>query len=185
MGLRQSTICYSQICSPIFTHRNSFEGRRFILHYSFAFYIIPVRLKQWLASLGLGVGLNAVLLLTYSAVLFSSRMAFARGRAVTSLVLLLVLILVGGLDILGTEVCRREERQGQLCRPFLHIDQDRRADRVEIPHVMGDILEVAGIFAGIEVERNQRVRYRGCRQDGSSRRGQATGCRPRSRCGWS
>src|SRR4029078_10515260 len=75
-----------------------------ILHYSFAFYIIPVRLQQGLASLGLGVGLNAVLLLTYSAVLFLAVWLLARGRAVTSLILLLVLILVGGLDILGMVV---------------------------------------------------------------------------------
>ena len=39
----------------------------------------------------------------------------------------------------------------------LHIDQDRRADRVEIPHVMGDVLEVADILAGVEVERHERV----------------------------
>ena len=33
-----------------------------------------------------------------------------------------------------------------------------RADRVEIPHVMGDVLEVADIFAGVEIDRYERVR---------------------------
>ena len=78
-----------------------FEGRRFILHYSFAFYILPVRLQQWLQSLSLSVGLNPILLLTYSAALFLAVWVLARGKAVTALVLLLVLMLVGGLDLLG------------------------------------------------------------------------------------
>ncbi len=39
----------------------------------------------------------------------------------------------------------------------LGIDQDRRTDRIEIPHVMRDILEVADIFAGIEIDRDQAV----------------------------
>ena len=40
----------------------------------------------------------------------------------------------------------------------LHVDQDRRAHRVEIPQVVGDVLEVAGVLAGVEIERDQRVR---------------------------
>ena len=97
-------LLFTDLLAQYLPIETSFEGRRFILHYSFAFYIIPVRLQQGLASLGLGVGLNAVLLLTYSAVLFLAVWLLARGRAVTSLILLLVLILVGGLDILGMVV---------------------------------------------------------------------------------
>src|SRR6202021_956927 len=40
----------------------------------------------------------------------------------------------------------------------LHVHQHRRAYSIEIPHVVGDVLEVADIFAGIEGKRNQRVR---------------------------
>ena len=40
----------------------------------------------------------------------------------------------------------------------LGIDQDRRARVVEIPNVMGDVLEVADIFAGIEIDRDERLR---------------------------
>ena len=41
---------------------------------------------------------------------------------------------------------------------ILHIDQDRRADRVQIPNVMSDVLVMADIFARIEINRHQRVR---------------------------
>ena len=37
------------------------------------------------------------------------------------------------------------------------VDQHGRADRVEIPDVMGDVLEVADVLAGVEIERDQRV----------------------------
>src|SRR6476620_6452789 len=39
----------------------------------------------------------------------------------------------------------------------LGIDQDRRAHGVEIPHVVRDELEVADIFAGVEIDRYQRL----------------------------
>ena len=39
----------------------------------------------------------------------------------------------------------------------LDINQHGGADRVEIPDIVGDILEVADIFAGVEIERHQRV----------------------------
>jgi hypothetical protein len=39
----------------------------------------------------------------------------------------------------------------------LDVDQHRRADRIEVPYVVGDILEVTDVFSRVEVERNERV----------------------------
>jgi hypothetical protein len=36
-------------------------------------------------------------------------------------------------------------------------EQHRRTNRVEVPHVMRNVLEVANVFAGIQVERDKRV----------------------------
>ena len=38
-----------------------------------------------------------------------------------------------------------------LAALVLDVDQHGRADRVEIPHIMRDVLEVAGVLAGFEV----------------------------------
>ena len=43
-----------------------------------------------------------------------------------------------------------------LAALILHVDQDRRAHRVEVPHVMGNVLEVADVFAAVEVERDKK-----------------------------
>src|SRR5262245_12688692 len=40
----------------------------------------------------------------------------------------------------------------------LDIDQDRRGGWIEIPHIVRDVLEVAGIFAAIEIKRYKRFR---------------------------
>jgi hypothetical protein len=39
----------------------------------------------------------------------------------------------------------------------LYVDEDRRADRVKIPNVMRNILQMANVLAGIEIKRNERV----------------------------
>ena len=39
----------------------------------------------------------------------------------------------------------------------LHVHQDRRAHSVQIPHVMGDVLKMPAVFAGIQIDRDQRV----------------------------
>jgi len=40
---------------------------------------------------------------------------------------------------------------------ILDHGQDWRRDGVEIPYIMGDILEVADIFAGIQIDRHQTI----------------------------
>src|SRR5512132_652726 len=40
----------------------------------------------------------------------------------------------------------------------LNINENRRTRWVEIPHIVRDVLEVADIFAGIEIKRHQRLR---------------------------
>ncbi len=50
-----------------------------------------------------------------------------------------------------------DDARNDLAVLVLNIDQDRRADRVKIPNVMGDVLIVAGILAGVEIERHERV----------------------------
>jgi hypothetical protein len=44
-----------------------------------------------------------------------------------------------------------------LAALVLGVDQDRGAGRIEVPHVMRNVLEVADVFAGVEIERDQRV----------------------------
>ena len=78
-----------------------FEGRDFIFHYSVAYYITPVRLKQLFEALLGRVSLDPILLVTYSAVLFVSVRMLAGIAAVPALILFLVFSLAGGLDVLG------------------------------------------------------------------------------------
>ena len=42
----------------------------------------------------------------------------------------------------------------------LDVDEDRRADGVKIPNVMRNVLEVANVFARIEIKRDERVRIK-------------------------
>jgi hypothetical protein len=83
---------------PIYT---SLAGEEFIVHYSFAYYITPVRIYQLAHALAPGVSLNAILLALYSVVLFLAASVFSRGRMAFLLVLLAVLSLTGGLDTIG------------------------------------------------------------------------------------
>jgi hypothetical protein len=83
---------------PIYT---SLEGREVIVHYSFAYYITPVRIFEAVQHLTSGVSLNAVLLAFYSIVLFLAMSVLSRGRAAFLLALLAVLCLTGGLDVIG------------------------------------------------------------------------------------
>jgi hypothetical protein len=79
----------------------NWEGRRFILHYSLAYYITPVRLKEAFARLLPHASLNFILLLTYSSAVYVSLWILARGEAAFALVLFFVLSLTGGLDLVG------------------------------------------------------------------------------------
>jgi hypothetical protein len=45
----------------------------------------------------------------------------------------------------------------QVAVIVLNVDEDWRGGGVEIPHVMRDVLEVAGIFACIEIKRYERL----------------------------
>jgi len=47
------------------------------------------------------------------------------------------------------------DSRDQLAALVPHVDQHRRADRVEIPDVVRDVLEVADIFASLEIKRDQ------------------------------
>ena len=82
---------------PIYS---SIDNHPFILHYSLAYYITPVRLYQTLNLLIPGLSLNYVLVSLYSIVLFSAVNLLARRNPVFLLTLLAV-CLVGGLDVLG------------------------------------------------------------------------------------
>ena len=77
------------------------DGKNYILHYSIAYYITPVRVYQSLASLVPGVSLNVILLIMYSAAMFLSFRLLAGRRPGFLLALLAVAGLAGGLDLLG------------------------------------------------------------------------------------
>ena len=83
---------------PIFT---SLAGQDFIVHYSFAYYISPVRLYQLAHALAPSITLNSVLLAIYSLSLFLATSLLYRGRMTRALVLLAILCLAGGLDTVG------------------------------------------------------------------------------------
>jgi hypothetical protein len=71
------------------------EGKLPIIHYSFAYYITPVRFKEAVETLFHKADLNLILLLTYSTALFLALHILAGGIATLSLLLLFVLSLVG------------------------------------------------------------------------------------------
>ena len=101
---------------PIYT---SLSGQDFIFHYSFAYYITPVRLYQVAHALAPGVTLNGVLLAVYSVALFLAASILSRGRMTFLLVLLAVLCLTGGLDVLGM-LAFGVEPQGKVATCLAH-----------------------------------------------------------------
>ena len=44
-----------------------------------------------------------------------------------------------------------------FARLVARVDQHRRADVIEVPEVMRNVLEVADVFAGVQIHRDQRV----------------------------
>jgi hypothetical protein len=72
-----------------------------ILHYGFAFYILPVRLAALLESAAGGVDLDVLLVILYAAAAILSVRVISAFGAVPALVLLAVLIVVGGFDPIG------------------------------------------------------------------------------------
>ena len=83
---------------PIYT---SLAGKDFIVHYSFAYYISPVRLYQVAHTLAPFITLNGVLLGVYSLALFLATIVLSRGRMTFALALLTILCFTGGLDVAG------------------------------------------------------------------------------------
>ena len=83
---------------PIHT---SLAGQDFIVHYSFAYYISPVRLYQVAHTLAPFITLNGVLLGVYSLALFLATSVLSRGRMTFALGLLTILCFTGGLDVAG------------------------------------------------------------------------------------
>jgi hypothetical protein len=83
---------------PIYT---SLAGKDFIVHYSFAYYISPVRLYQVAHTFAPFITLNGVLLGVYSLALFFATIVLSRGRMTFALALLTILCFTGGLDVAG------------------------------------------------------------------------------------
>ena len=95
---------------PIHT---TFSGKDFLVHYSFAYYISPVRLYQVAHTFAPGITLNGVLLAVYSMALFLATSVLSRGRMTFALVLLAMLCFGGGLDAVGI-LAFRGEPQGEI-----------------------------------------------------------------------
>src|SRR5262249_35732364 len=72
------------------------------------------------------------------------------GEADEAAILAIVYVHVTGLA--GVDHARNN-----LAALVLDVDQNRRADRIQVPHVVGDILEVANVLASVEIERDERV----------------------------
>ena len=115
---------------PIHT---SLAGRDFIVHYSFAFYITPVRLYQLADTLVPGITLNGMLLVIYSVALFLATNILARGRMVFVLVLLATLCLAGGLDALGM-LAFGVEPQGKVSTSWITLQVPFNLDWWGIPY---------------------------------------------------
>jgi hypothetical protein len=94
-------IMFSYLLDHKLPIETNWEGRRFILHYSLAYYITPVRLKEAFELLLPHASLNFILFLTYSSAVYFSLWILARGEAMFALVLFFVMSLAGGLDLLG------------------------------------------------------------------------------------
>jgi hypothetical protein len=110
-GIGSYTICrwdyvkhnlmFSYLLDQKLPIETSWEERRFILHYSLAYYITPVRLKEAFELLLPRASLDFILLLTYSVAVYLSLLILARGEATFALVLFFVVSLAGGLDLVG------------------------------------------------------------------------------------
>src|SRR5262245_54071775 len=50
-----------------------------------------------------------------------------------------------------------EEARDDLAVLVFDINQDRRACSIAVPRLIGDVLEVADILAGIEIDRYERI----------------------------
>lgn len=101
VGLRQAHLVFSFLLQQKLPIETQLQGRDFIFHYSTAYYITPVRLKQALQTLTGHANLKPILLVTYSAVLFVAVRMLAGMAAVPALIIFLVFSLVGGLDLAG------------------------------------------------------------------------------------
>jgi hypothetical protein len=78
------------------------NGKAFIWHYSWAYYITPVRFYQLLKGFAPSVSLDAILLILYSVVLFASVSVLARSG--TSRLVLFAVFMTGGLDLIGMPI---------------------------------------------------------------------------------
>ena len=111
----------------------SLDGTEFIVHYSFAYYITPVRLYQMAHAWAPGVSLNAILLALYSLVLFFAAAVLSRGRMAFLLALLAVLSLTGGLDVVGM-LAFGVEPMGKLSLPWVTLNIPRNLEWWGLPH---------------------------------------------------
>ena len=105
----------------------------FIVHYSFAYYITPVRLYQVTHAFIPEVTLNRVLLAIYSVVLFLATSILSRGRMVFALVLLVILCLTGGLDLFGM-LAFGVEPQGEISTSWITLQVPFNLDWWGIPY---------------------------------------------------
>ena len=125
VGLHKHNLIFSFLLDarlPIYT---SLAGKDFIVHYSFAYYISPVRLYQVAHTLAPFITLNGVLLGVYSLALFFATIVLSRGRMIALALLryfalradwmwqgcwLLVSSRRGSLDVVGYTPCSRQSR---------------------------------------------------------------------------
>jgi hypothetical protein len=77
------------------------DGRSAIVHYYFAYYIVPVRVYQALHTLVGQVRLDHVTYVIYCLALFGSLRVLASSLRISALALLGVMVLGGGLDLVG------------------------------------------------------------------------------------
>ena len=115
---------------PIYT---SLSGKDFIVHYSFAYYIAPVRLYQVAHALIPAVTLNGLLLTIYSLALFLATSLLARGRMGFVLVLLVILCLTGGFDVLGM-LAFDVAPQGEISTSWITLQVPYNLDWWGIPY---------------------------------------------------
>ena len=146
---------------PIYT---SLAGKDFIVHYSFAYYITPVRLYQVADALVPGIALNGVLLVIYSVALFLATSVLARGPMARVLVLLVILCFTGGLDALGM-LAFGVEPQGEVSTAWVTVHIPFNLDWWGIPyapqsftmnlyyapqHFFGALIGTALLFASLQ-----------------------------------
>ncbi len=65
--------------------------------------------------------------------------------------------ILGVVDVDVAGLAGVQDDLGRLAVLAGRLGKHGRRNRVEVPYVMGDILEVADVFAGVEVERDHRV----------------------------